>query len=309
MVYIDIVIPVYKPGDRFKETLLSITRQIVDSNIELKVYIVDDGNNDADLIQIVGEFKSMKLVILKSNAGRAKACNHGVLQGKGQFIFFLDADCEILGKELINQHCKVLLSGFDVSYGSTKSQVNQNEFWETYLKAVEKKREKLIASGIYSLMTSNNIAIRRTLFEQVGGFDQNYRGYGFEDRDLVAKLIKLNARIKYSAALIVYHDVGFSLSDVIGKLEEAGELTSGVFAKNHPEQYRKLTYYYFDVRCHPIALKLPLVITNVILIPLVKRIDGHLLKNKLLRPGMVILVKLLSAMAFLKGTGKRISRG
>lgn len=309
MASIDIVIPVYKPGSCFKETLLSITRQIVDRDIELKVYVVDDGNNDADLIQIVGEFESIELVTLKDNSGRAKACNHGALQGKGQFIFFLDADCEILGEELINQHCKVLLSGFDVSYGSTKSQVNQNEFWESYLKAVEKKREKLIATGNYLLITSNNIAIRRTLFEKVGGFDQNYQGYGFEDRDLIAKLIKSNAKVNYSTNLIVHHDVGFSLYDVIGKLEEAGELTSGVFAKNHPEQYRKLAYYYLDVRCHPIALKLPLAITNVILMPLVRAIDGHLLKTKLLRPGLVVLVKLLSAMAFLKGTGKSVSRG
>lgn len=56
-------------------------------------------------------------------------------------------------------------------------------------------------------VTGAALAIRRELFERVGGFDTSYRAY-FEDTDLCMKVRALGFKVWYEPACTLYHSVG-----------------------------------------------------------------------------------------------------
>jgi len=70
--------------------------------------------------------------------------------------------------------------------------------------------ERVNAKTIISWTTGAALAIRRVLFEQVGGFDEGYkRGY-FEDVDLCEKAKAKGYEIWYCPAAVFEHQVGAS---------------------------------------------------------------------------------------------------
>lgn len=51
-----------------------------------------------------------------------------------------------------------------------------------------------------------NLAVPRAAFEQVGGFDESFTGWGYEDSDLAIRLLNLGLRIRRApAATTVFH--------------------------------------------------------------------------------------------------------
>lgn len=304
MVSIDVVVPVYIPGDYFFQTLIGLINQKLDDSIHYKIIVVDDGSCDARLTRLIREFPTIHLLTLTENVGRSKARNTGAYYGDGDFILFLDADCEPESCNLVDAHCKVFTQGFDVSFGTIKPQTKSGAFWVGYLAAVENNRRNSATKNNFLALTSGHFAIRRTLFEECGGFDEQYRYYGFEDRDLIATLIQKNAVMHYSPDLIVRHDVEMNLLGVCKKMEEAGQYTAGIFAKKFPDIYKTMVFSRFDIREHPIWLKIPLLLAVAIVPSLVKNFDELLLLRWIPNWCSHFVVKVFSSLSFLKGTSK-----
>lgn len=63
-----------------------------------EVIVVDNASSDGSLElleSVFGGNPKMRIVRSQSNEGFAKACNHGVAKASGEFIFFLNPDCEL----------------------------------------------------------------------------------------------------------------------------------------------------------------------------------------------------------------------
>jgi glycosyltransferase involved in cell wall biosynthesis len=308
MYSIDLVIPVYKPGLFFQKTLRALACQKITSDIIFNIIVVEDGSHDQYLPDLVKEFNNVQLLSLAENGGRAQARNAGANYGNAEFILFIDADCEAIENDLIIRHIKILTSGFDVSFGSTKPQIQNAGFWTGYLSVIEKKRNAAAMKNNFMVLTSQHFAIRRTVFKQAGGFDPGYRYYGFEDRDLIATLIQNNARMHYSSELTVLHDVDLKLSEICQKMTEAGQYTAGLFAKKHPSHYAGMAFSVFDFRQHPVALTIPWLLSVPIVATLPQLFDNLISKSLLPYPLAHATVKFLSALAFLQGTARSTKR-
>ena len=73
----------------------SVSTAIADAN---EVLIVDNASSDGSielLESVFGGYPKMQIVRSRSNEGFAKACNRGVGKASGEFIFFLNPDCEL----------------------------------------------------------------------------------------------------------------------------------------------------------------------------------------------------------------------
>ena len=94
---ISIITPVYKAGSYIRETFQSVLSQ---TYTDWEWILVDDHSPDdtADVIRgLLNEFSDenrdrIRLLILDNNAGAANARNTGLVQAKGRYIAFLDAD-------------------------------------------------------------------------------------------------------------------------------------------------------------------------------------------------------------------------
>ena len=89
---VSIITPMYNSEKFILKTIESVINQTY-SNWEL--LLIDDGSID-NTIQIVEDFKqkysNIKLIQNLTNLGAAQSRNKGILEAKGEYIAFLDAD-------------------------------------------------------------------------------------------------------------------------------------------------------------------------------------------------------------------------
>lgn len=89
MCFFSVVIPLYNKEKFFARTLQSVVDQNY-SNFE--VIVVDDGSTDSSPTIIKGFDDSRIKLLHQINSGVSSARNNGILNSKGKFVVFLDAD-------------------------------------------------------------------------------------------------------------------------------------------------------------------------------------------------------------------------
>jgi hypothetical protein len=177
-----------------------------------------------------------------------------------------------------------------------------SDFWSRYARVVAAEREARVSSGDFSALTSCNLAVQRSVFEQGGGFHAGYRHYGFEDRDLIAGLLVRGARPHYDPEAAVLHEAGASVALLCRKMEEAGRNTSTVFQGRYPGVYRDMRFSQVDVRTAGLPVRSLSGPLSVLARPMqglaARLVDWERLPMRL-RLGMV---RLATALAYLRGT-------
>ncbi len=164
--------------------------------------VVDDGSTDRTA-EIVRSFARVKYVH-QPNAGPAAARNKGVQTAQGKFIFFTDSDCvphdDWLQKMMPHFH-DPKVAAVSGSYGIA----NKNSWLAQCIHAEILYRHHKLMPQYPKAFGSYNVAIRKAVFESVGGFDTHYRYASGEDNDLSYKIIKAGHKIYFERAGLVDH--------------------------------------------------------------------------------------------------------
>ena len=129
---LSIVVPAYNEALRIGPSLEGILRFVKDQQIEAEVILVDDGSVD-DTAGIAASFP-LRVVRNDSNRGKGYSVRRGVLEAKGTWVLFTDADLSAPIEEL-DRLLEVADEGADVIIGSravdrTKIAVHQSRFRE-----------------------------------------------------------------------------------------------------------------------------------------------------------------------------------
>lgn len=299
-VCIDTVIPVRNSPHRTGRCIESILNQAAASYNLNKIVVVDDASTDDTAEVIHNEFADrVTLIKLAENRGRAAARNIGAARGDGEVLVFIDSDCYFLTDTAIEAHVNKIIQGADASFG--RIEVNCGQFWNYYMQKINRRREELANRNDFTLMVSANFAVRRTVFEKHNGFNAGFTSYGFEDRDLVARLIKDNAVLTYTPESRAEHCSDFSLKTIAGKMHESAKYSAMLFASLHPSVYNSLSYSRVDARLNP-YLRLPAALLKTLLPFSLKA--GQLIINSPVFPRYFkyIIVKTVSAAAFMAGS-------
>lgn len=249
----DIVIPAYNACKFISASIRSTLSQKLQAGWYQNIIIVDDGSSDEKVLHLQALFKDqVNIIVHPQNRGRSASRNTGWRAGSGTYVIFLDADCEWLSTESLAAHLQMLESGSDVSTGAIVSR--DKSFWGKYQNMLQSSREKHFSSGNLAAFTSANFAIKRSVLEASGGFDEGYRHYGFEDRDFLLRLVSLGTRISFCAKAAIIHNPDSSLGEICRKMMESGQHSSARFQSVHPEYYSRSAYGKLDCRRHGIPL-------------------------------------------------------
>lgn len=105
---ISVIIPVYNAQQYIEECIASVIRQ---SLKDLEILCVDDGSTDDSqfILHKIQQNDARIRIIEQPNQGSGKARNQGILQARGEFLLFLDADdylLDVSALEQMYQACK-----------------------------------------------------------------------------------------------------------------------------------------------------------------------------------------------------------
>lgn len=208
------VVPNYNGKHVLVECLQSLQRLRL-ARHKCEIIVVDNGSTDGSKERVARQFKSVRLISLKTNAGFASAINLGVKSSLGQYVALVNNDVEVT-RDWLLQLLLALRKDTRISVVTGKLLFKNNPRivndlggiislngigFQRGLGDVDRhiRRRKLVGvpSGAACL-------IRKADFLDVGGFDDSYFAY-FEDVDLGWRLWQRGRGVAFIPSAVAYH--------------------------------------------------------------------------------------------------------
>lgn len=220
---ISVIVTTYRREDALAAVLRSLGRQ---SDRDFEVLVADDGSGP-ETAQLVEEWKPQvgrRLVhVWHEDRGfrAAEIRNRAVLLARGDYCVFLDGDC-LVRPGFIAAHRRLAEPGWFVS--GNRVLLSREETARVLRDRLEPERWSALqwlaaragarVNRVSALMRlplgplrklrahawqgarSCNLAMWRSDFERVDGFDADYSGWGKEDSDIIVRLLHAGVRRK-----------------------------------------------------------------------------------------------------------------
>ena len=213
---ISVVIPAHNAGRTLADCLQAIRRSTYP---DYEVIVVDDASTD-DTRQIALQ-QGCRVSSLRENVGAARAKNIGAGAATGEVLLFTDADIllmpntlDLVASNLSDQRISgvVGLLGQKLRYGNFGSQFKNLWMHHTYARLAKRADAERGVGLFYTSIA----AIRRDVFEQLGGFDPHYRGSSVtEDIEFGQRLLTAGHIVRLDGRLQVEHLKHYSLAGVL----------------------------------------------------------------------------------------------
>ncbi len=203
-----VIVPAYNSGDTILFLLNSLSNQ---SFKDFEVIVVDDGSQD-NTSQIIQSFP-YTCIRLTQNHGPAYCRNFGANNAQGEILVFTDSDCRVDNRWLENIYKNFSQNDVEVIMG--KLVLMPSTLLGDSISALGfpaggaigfDKIWKVDPKGFTDSLSSCNCAVRKDIFDKIGGFDESLPYPGGEDTLLAYNLSRLNYRIKYCPDVLVFHE-------------------------------------------------------------------------------------------------------
>jgi GT2 family glycosyltransferase/glycosyltransferase involved in cell wall biosynthesis/SAM-dependent methyltransferase len=216
---VTVIIPIYGKVDYTLRCLASVAAH--PSLVELEVIVVDDCSPDDSWAVLSQKVKGIRIIRNEHNQGFIRSCNTGANAAKGQYLYFLNNDTEVTEGWLdallrtFSDFPGAGLAGSKLVYPDGRLQEaggiiwqdgsawNFGRFQDPQLPVYNYAREVDYCSGA-------SIMVPKSLFEEIGGFDEHYLPAYCEDSDLALKIRDKGYRIIYQPLSTVIHYEGIS---------------------------------------------------------------------------------------------------
>jgi glycosyltransferase involved in cell wall biosynthesis len=206
---ITVVVPTCNRAAMLERTLASLLRQAAGGGTTFEVLVIDDGSSDhtAQVVAAVREAAGVPLrYVRQENRGGSAARNQGIHLARGEWLAFLDDDEEADPRWLAELWQTAQDSGALCVAGRVALRLPP-----ATLARLGPRARRLLGEtpmGLASppsrdFMTSGNILLHRTVFENLGGFDERLRRD--HDTDLFWRLELAGVPQASAAGALVYH--------------------------------------------------------------------------------------------------------
>lgn len=244
---LSIIIVNHQSQEYLEKCLASLESKIKNFNFE--IFVVNNGDKEPcgmsfralDASQGVEESRDpsaspnilldfaqddMKIINSKENLGFGRACNLGAQEARGEILWFLNPDTEVVsGKislllDMFSNNSKVGIIGPRLITEEGKTQEwsagTETTLWDIIKnnlgfpasKKIWESREKKECDWV----SGAAMLVQKDLFQKIGGFDENFFMY-FEDIDLCRRASQLGYKIIYYPDFVIKHFGGKSFKN------------------------------------------------------------------------------------------------
>ena len=203
MMKISIVIPTYNQKEILAKTLDYLILQDYRRD-QYEIIVVDDGSSDGTQEMVkskMGSGVSLRYFYQKQR-GPHFARNLGIEKARGEIVIFVDSDI-FAPPNFISEHVKSheALGDVVVSGPAVRTANVDNVFANIN----RRKTKKLLFDFSGPSLITSNLSVKRTFLIRVGGFDEEFTGFGWHDWELGFRLKKLGLKAKRNINAIVCH--------------------------------------------------------------------------------------------------------
>ena len=240
---ISVVIPTRDRAAVLERTLAALAEQEL-GGIAMEVIVVDNGS-PAGSLEAVSSFSATApfsfTLLVEQRSGASAARNAGVAVARGEHILFLGDDTRPADGDLVAEHVQALSERpgarvvMGVCHWAPGIEVTPVMEW---LERTRKSHDYSIfppGEGPLTNLYANNLSLPRDALLDVGGFDERFPQYGWEDYDLALRLGDRGYRLCFLPELVVHHDHTSGLKDSLRRMESVGR-TARLFNRLHAER-------------------------------------------------------------------------
>ena len=209
--HVSIIVPVYNSAHTLGECLAALKAS---ASANTEIIAVDDASTDDS--PLIAAQAGVTVLRLSKNSGPAAARNFGARHARGEIIFFVDADV-VLAPGALKRARKVFQEQPDVAavFGSYDTQPKAAGMVSRYRNLLHHFVHQNGDSEASTFWAGCG-AIRRSVFERVGGFDEKrFPRPSIEDIELGYRLCRAGFRILLDKSLQGTHLKQWTLSSLL----------------------------------------------------------------------------------------------
>ena len=221
---LSIVIPVYAQSQALERTLSSLARQSAAPG-EFEIVLVDDAS-PGPVAEVAERFPGLPVRVVHhpENRGRAAARNTGFRAATGEYVLFLDAD-SVAHPDLVRTHLErlsadgeraVLGRRVEPDWATARALADPSTLpadlpavQDDIRRAFGIEEPGALQGSPWLFAHSHNLSVTRSAIEAVGGFDENFKSWGWEDTEFTYRLFRHwqrdGSRFVYAPGAVCIH--------------------------------------------------------------------------------------------------------
>jgi GT2 family glycosyltransferase len=200
-VRISVIVPTYKRAPSLRRCLQSLRAQ---DHPDFEILVVDDGSRDGSAEAVRSEFPEVRVFVQTRNLGPAAARNRGIRAATGELLAFTDDDC-VPPTDWLRRH-ELLHAEARVGAAGGPQVARAPNFFDRFDMARQPGWYGAAAGSAPAgsdVLYSNNLSVRREVFEQVGLFDERF--LSGEDPELTRRIARAGWVLLRDPGLRVEH--------------------------------------------------------------------------------------------------------
>jgi len=208
-----VIIPVWNGCADLPTCLTALMEQ---TGVTFEVIAVDDESSDGSAAYISTHFPQVQLLRTHTNAGFSAACNLGLRHAVGETLVLLNQDTQVKPGWLaaltntLAQDKQIGIAGSKAFYPDGTIQHVGGEVnaqgYGGHIGAYEPDHGQYEERIDVDYVTGASLAISRKVYQEVGGFDENFDRAYYEDVDLCYRVRDAGYRVIYEPNSVLIHN-------------------------------------------------------------------------------------------------------
>jgi cellulose synthase/poly-beta-1,6-N-acetylglucosamine synthase-like glycosyltransferase len=219
--------------------------------------VVDDGGClDANRVESMFGADLNLRILVQEWSGPAIARNYGARNARGEYLAFTDDDCEPSPawlsalEQCFHLNPDALVGGRVLNALTENRCAAASQILSDFLCAFYTNK------GVPRFFTSNNLALRREGFQQLGAFDESFPLPAAEDRELCTRWVLSGGLMVHSFDAVVYHAHPLTMAGFVRQHFRYGRgawrFRRTCVRKDHGQVRLEPLGFYFDLFLYPL---------------------------------------------------------